>query len=717
MRKLRLWLWVFTLAMVLPGLAWSASQATSSAERLARLVPEDTLAYLATSGIDELKPAFDKTVMAQFANDPNVQSLIDKATALLIARVAGDANDPGKAAVLDLAKSVYRLPFLAGIAQRKAKDTPAAYGYVFVEAGPSRDKVVAALGKLEAMAGRGEIVEKTVGSMKVYEPNKQDDPPVYWGWQESTLILGLNDPNHLAVKNLRARAGHPAAAALSQLPAAGDALIMHADLRALHGLLLMAAAKADDPNVLRVVTTLSTQLGLADLQTLALRVGFKDKGIATDGVLQTSYAKGPLLGLIRPADLSLLDAADANAISAAAWNIDLAGLYDVITQTVKAIGSAEEYARFEKGLAEVEGRLGFKIRKDLLAGLSGPMALCSVEAPDSGLRSGATLVVQCRQPEAVDKALAALAKMAAEDSKGSVSVGATVQDGYTLHCVSPAQLTMLGLMPTWVVAKDRLLLATNNRLAAQALRQFISGAPVKSPLRASASYKQVCGRLPEDPLLVRYTDTAHHARLFLQALRPYWPLLTVAAARTGIQLPVALPTFDRIVDQLPPSGFTCWREQNGLRWHGEGPSIAGKGLAVAAVAAGIAMPAFARARGASEQAISMNNLKQIGLGCVMYADDHNGTFPPNLQTLVEKKLVSSEVLQPPTGRRVSRYVYIADQTAKTDTHNILVHEDPAQLRGKACALFPDGHVEALSREDLQKKLEETYKRLDREMPK
>ncbi len=480
MRKLRLWLWVFTLAVVLPGPAWSASQAASSAERLARLAPEDTLAYLGTSGIDELKPAFDKTVLAQFANDPNVLSLIDKATALLVARVAGDANDPGKAAVLDLAKSVYRRPFLAGIAQRKAKDKPAAYGYVFVEAGPSRDKVVAALAKIEAIAGRGEIVEKTVDSMKVYEPNKQDDPPVYWGWQDSTLILGLNDPDHLAVKNLRARAANPISAVLRQLPAAGDALIMRADLKALHGL-LMAAAKADDPNVLRVVTTLSTQLGLADLQTLALRVGFKDRGFATDGALQTSNAKGPLLGLIRPADLSLLDAADANTISAAAWNIDLAGLYDLVTQTVKAIGSAQEYAEFEKGLAEVEAKLGFKIRKDLLAGLSGPMALCTVEAPDSGLRSGATLVVTCRQPEAVDKALAALAKMATEESKGSVSVGATVQDGYTVHCVSPAQLTMLGLMPTWVVAKDRLLLATNNGLATQALRQFISGVPVKAP--------------------------------------------------------------------------------------------------------------------------------------------------------------------------------------------------------------------------------------------
>jgi type II secretory pathway pseudopilin PulG len=405
------------------------------------------------------------------------------------------------------------------------------------------------------------------------------------------------------------------------------------------------------------------------------------------------------------------------SVSAAAWNIDLAGLYDLVTQTVKAIGSAQEYAEFEKGRTEAEGRLGFKIRQDLLAGLSGPMALYSVEVPNSGLRAGATLVVKLRQPEAVDKALAALAKMATEDGKGSVSAGTTVQDGYTVHCISPAQLTLLGLMPTWVVAKDRLLVATNSGLATQALRQLISGAPVKSPLRTSASYKQVCARMPDDPLAVRFTDSAHHVRLSLETLRPYWPLLTVAVARTGMQLPVALPTFDRIVDQLPPSGLYCWREQSGLRWHGEGPSIGAKGIAAAAIAAAVTMPAMARARTTAERAVSMNNLKQIGLGCVMYADDHNDVFPPNLQTLVEKQLVRSQVLQPPAGRGASRYVYIADQTTKTDMNNILAYEDPAQAKDKVCALFPDGHVEALSREAFQKKLAETYKRLGREMPK
>jgi hypothetical protein len=715
MRKRSLCLWAITLAIASTNVAWAAS----SAEQLARLSPEDNLVLLATSGIDELKPAFDKTVLAQFINDPNVQSLIDKVAAAASVQISGDANDPVKAAMFDLAKSVYKRPLLVGLAQQNKKDKPDAYGYAFIEAGPSKDKVAACLAKLTEVARHhhGGIVEKTFGDLKVYEPNEQDDTPVYWGWQDSTLIVGINDPNHLAIKDLRARAGRPIAPALSQLPSGGDALIVHANLKALHGMLMTAAKAGNDPDALRVVTLLSKQLGLGDLQAFAFRVGFKDRGIASDGVLQTANAKGPLLGLIRPADLSLLDAVDANAVTAAAWNVDLAGLYDLVTQTVKAIASTEEYAKFEKALAEVEGKLGFKIRQDLLAGLSGPMALYSVEAPNSGLRSGATLVVKLRQPEAVDKALAALAKMAVDQSGGSVSMGSSPQDGFTVRCISPAQLTLVGIMPTWVVAKDRLLLSTSMALANQALHQWVSGSAVKAPLLASATYKQVCGKLPADPLIVRYTDSPHHARLLLQALQPYWPILTVAVARAGIQLPLALPTFDGIVNQLPPSGFYCWREQAGLRWHGEGPSIGGKAVAATAIVAGVAMPAFARARSTSQRVLSMNNLKQIGLGCVMYAQDQNDVFPPDLQALVDKGLIQAQVLRSPRGGTSPRYLYVAGQTTRTDMRNVLAYEDPAQAQDRVSALFPDGHVEALTREDLQTRLEETYKRLGREMPR
>jgi len=70
-------------SILLTRAALPASQ-TTAAERLARLATEDTVAYVATSGVDELRAAFEKTVLYQFVNDPNVRSVIDKVNAVFL---------------------------------------------------------------------------------------------------------------------------------------------------------------------------------------------------------------------------------------------------------------------------------------------------------------------------------------------------------------------------------------------------------------------------------------------------------------------------------------------------------------------------------------------------------------------------------------------------------------------------------------------------------
>lgn len=49
-----------------------------------------------------------------------------------------------------------------------------------------------------------------------------------------------------------------------------------------------------------------------------------------------------------------------------------------------------------------------------------------------------------------------------------------------------------------------------------------------------------------------------------------------------------------------------------------------------ALMAGVTMPALAKARGRAREVGDMSNLKQIGLGLFLFADDHNGQFPQDL---------------------------------------------------------------------------------------
>jgi len=114
------------------------------------------------------------------------------------------------------------------------------------------------------------------------------------------------------------------------------------------------------------------------------------------------------------------------------------------------------------------------------------------------------------------------------------------------------------------------------------------------------------------------------------------------------------------------------------------------------------------------------NLRQIGLACVMYADDHDGKFPPNLQELAEKNYIRKpDILESP--RKPAdfdgpSYIYISGHNTSTPPDNILVYENPEFCSDRINVLFMDSHVEAIKPDAFLQKLEETYKWLGRAMP-
>ena len=53
-------------------------------------------------------------------------------------------------------------------------------------------------------------------------------------------------------------------------------------------------------------------------------------------------------------------------------------------------------------------------------------------------------------------------------------------------------------------------------------------------------------------------------------------------------------------------------------------------IAIIAILAAMLLPALQRARAAAREAVDVNNLKQLGLGFMMYLQDNDGYFPPVL---------------------------------------------------------------------------------------
>jgi general secretion pathway protein G len=131
-------------------------------------------------------------------------------------------------------------------------------------------------------------------------------------------------------------------------------------------------------------------------------------------------------------------------------------------------------------------------------------------------------------------------------------------------------------------------------------------------------------------------------------------------------------------------------------------------------------PLFGQSREQGKRAVSLNNLKQIALACIMYADDHEGKFAPDLQQLYpyhrNPKILESP--RKPTGFDGPSYIYVAGlKWQMPDSSKIIIfYENPAFCIDGICAAFLDGHSQWMKPAEFLERLDDTYKQLGREMP-
>jgi hypothetical protein len=131
-------------------------------------------------------------------------------------------------------------------------------------------------------------------------------------------------------------------------------------------------------------------------------------------------------------------------------------------------------------------------------------------------------------------------------------------------------------------------------------------------------------------------------------------------------------------------------------------------------------PAFTKSRDQGKRALSLNNLKQIALACLIYADEHDGKFASDLQQLYpyhrNPKILESP--RKPKDFDGPSYIYIAglNREMQEPWKIIIAYENPAFCSDGICAAFLDGHSESMRPAEFLKRLQATYRQLGREMP-
>jgi prepilin-type processing-associated H-X9-DG protein len=447
-------------------------------------------------------------------------------------------------------------------------------------------------------------------------------------------------------------------------------------------------------------------------------MGFDGPDMVSNALLEIAQPRTGLFAHLKTIDPSMFDAVDAGAISATAFNCNLAGLYDTVMKAFKA-ALGDEFIEVEEAISEIETELKIKIRDGLLASLEGPMVFYSVPGGvASGSPQGAfALVAKLKEAGLWKETLTALGQFAAAQSEGMVQISAQEHKGRTIHTWTIAPLAMLYLMPSWCIAGDKVVIGSNPTFLRSALDQLDSGG---KSIRSTEGFKNVTAKLPGNLISLKYSDSKLQFNQMMMGLQQFWPMVTMGAMQADLKLPAVLPNLSHIAEHMGPSCQYSWFDDRGLRSHYRGTGIEPSfgAAAGAGVGMGILMPALARAKQQAKRTVSASNLKQLGLVLIMYAEDQ-GAFPERLEQ-AKNYFGDSKILESPLKPEDfdgPSYIYVAGQKKSTDPDQILVYENPAFSPKGVNVLFMDGHVEWMEPDAFRQKLEATYKQLGREMPK
>ncbi|OHB75317.1 MAG: hypothetical protein A2Z25_11520 [Planctomycetes bacterium RBG_16_55_9] len=539
----------------------------SPAEKLASAAPDDILAFIATSGGDSIKPAFDKTVTARMWRDPGVQSFIASVEQGLLAKITGGSTDPNALKAVENVRSSIRLaltrPLVIGVAQKQVQGGPPIYGFAIIDAGPRKAEIVSALAKLEAMAGEGNIVDVPVGSLTMHGPKDPGGVPGYWGWSGNHFVFSINDGTGLAMKHLQG--GGPAASQLQKVPGAGDMLAIHVNAQKVLEIASGFAQMQGAGDKFQIIQAVINELGLGNLKALTVRVGFEGADCVSSSLVEIPEPRTGLFASQKTVTLDMFDAVDPGAMSATAFNYDMAGLYDTVMKAVKA-ATGEKFAEVEKAIAGIEAQLQIKIRDGLLKSLGEPMVFYSMPGgPATGSPQGVfALVGKLTDAKQWEQSITALGQFAAASSNGMVQVSSQPQGDRTMHTWTVLPLAMAQIMPSWCAVGDKIVIASNPTFLGSAVNQLSPGKP---SIRGTEGFKKVTANLPNNLISLRYDDSKAQFNQIMMSLQQFWPMATMMATKAGFKLPVVLPNLSHIAEYMGPAVQYSWSDAQGIHSH------------------------------------------------------------------------------------------------------------------------------------------------------
>jgi prepilin-type processing-associated H-X9-DG protein len=459
-----------------------------------------------------------------------------------------------------------------------------------------------------------------------------------------------------------------------------------------------------------------------------LTLGFEGKDWVTQWYMGIAPGHVPRE---KPLTDQLLKSIPKSVYSMAAVRFDLSALFN---QLHGMMSSADpEFSRaIDQGIGIAKAMTGVNIQTDLFDALGDEWAIYT--DPSVGGGSGLLSVVMINRPRDSKKLEESLEKLELFISN-MATMGMQHADGQLRLSFRQAKVGDLNIhylavpvvAPAWAVKDGNIYFAFYPQVLASAAKIPAAGSSILDNDKYQAMKKRLGGQAP---VAVSFSDLPRTIGPAYANLMMVTRFVQGMSDLFGIDAPpMLIPPLDVLERHVSIAGSTSWIDAAG--WHGKslspypGAEFVGTEvnsvIAEEALLVSIMLPALNSAKERANRVKCASNMRQMGQGLMLYANDHKGKYPPNLGVLVTEADINPEVFICPSGNTAgppagvfdragiiknpdkvvawvnehSDYVFVGGAlNGNSPADLIVVYEKPGAHGGQGInILFNDGHVE------------------------